>query len=242
MAIDRFEPRRLPLSAIPSLRAHEAHVWRMRIANLPMMQDDEPGERPERLRRRRMGQRFVLRLLLGAYLGIPGRDVVLQRGAGGKPALVAALSDAGLAFNVSHAGELFAIAVARRVPVGIDIEPRNRAVRAAALARRWLDPAEAARIDALDPQAARAEFLRRWCLREAVIKARGGTIAEHLRAVASSPTEAARLDRLPDGWGRPGDWDVRELLGDSDAFGFVAAPQPLAAVRGFSLQWSDAGR
>ncbi len=233
--LERLEPRSLPLTGVPALRSREAHVWTMRLENLPVMERVAPVRRIDALRQRRMGQRFVLRLLLGAYLGVPGRDVVLSRTDAGKPVLAEPHADTELAFNLSHAGALLAVAVARGVAIGVDIESRDRRVRTAALARRCFSDAESRRIVALGDDAARTEFLRRWSVREAVIKAWGGTVAEHLAGVVPSPSDPGRLQRLPPGWGDPGGWDVREITGDAAAIGFLAAPGALTAVRGFRL-------
>jgi 4'-phosphopantetheinyl transferase len=239
MPLDTFEPRTLPLARAPALGAGEAHVWRMRLANLPVMETEAPSRRADAVRQRRMGQRFVLRLLLGAYLSVPGRDVALTRAPSGKPALADPHADSGLRFNVSHAGDLFAVVVARDVEVGIDIEPRDRAVRAAALARRWFTGREADLITALDEAPARDAFLRRWSAREAVIKACGGTIAEHVGDVQPRPHDPARLARVPAGWPPADRWDVREITADPDAFGFLAAPAPIATVTGFALALTE---
>lgn len=235
MTLDGLETQSLPLSRVPSLRSGEAHVWMMRLENLPVMETRTPERRVDALRQRRMGQRFVLRLLLGAYLGVPGRDVALSRTDAGKPVLAPSHSDSELAFNLSHAGALLAVAVARGVAIGIDIESRDRHVRTAALARRCFSDAERRRLAELADGDARTEFLRRWSVREAVIKARGGTLAEHLAGVVPSPAEPARLQRLPTGWGDPGAWDIREITGHPAAIGFLAAPGPLTGVRGFRL-------
>lgn len=235
MSLDCLAPQSLPLSRVPTLRSGEAHLWTMRLENLPVMERVAPVRRIDALRQRRMGQRFVLRLLLGAYLGVPGRDVVLSRTDAGKPVLAESHADTELAFNLSHAGALLAVAVARGVAIGVDIESRDRRVRTAALARRCFSDAERRRLAELADGDARTEFLRRWSVREAVIKARGGTLAEHLAGVVPSPAEPARLQRLPTGWGDPGGWDVREITGDPAAIGFLAAPGALTAVRGFRL-------
>jgi 4'-phosphopantetheinyl transferase len=236
MRFDAFESRSLPLSDAPALAAGEAHLWRMRLAGLPVMESAPPARRADLVRQRRMGQRFVLRLLLGAYLGVPGRDVALRRDSSGKPALAAPLSDSGLTFNVSHVGELLAVAVARDVPVGVDIEPRDRPVRARSLARRWFSVDEAERIERIEERPGQTEFLRRWSVREAVIKARGGTIAEHVRDVTPSADDPGQLTRLPRGWPPAGEWDIRELDGDPDLVGFLAAPARLGSTTGYVLK------
>lgn len=241
MSLDRLEPRSLPLSAVPALDAAEPHVWLMQLRDLPVMSIDRHASRAKRVRQQRMGQRFVLRLLLGAYLGVAGKRVVVERTDTGKPVLGQAFADSGLHFNLSHAGELFAVALRRAGPIGIDIEPRERRVRAAQMARRWFSSDEHRLIDELPERQARTEFLRRWTAREAVIKAHGGRLGRHIADVVPSPRDPDRLLRLPADWPACGEWNLREIRGAPEAIGFLAATGRVDSVRGFRLNLPSAG-
>lgn len=240
-----MEPRRLPISSVPELPAGQAHVWVARLAHLPVMEASLPERGRDRLRQLRMGQRFVLRLLLGAYLEMPGRDVRFERAAAGKPALAPDLTASGpgreLRFNLSHAGDWLAVAVARGIDVGIDVERRARAVRWRALARRWFDAEEGIALDALDDESARVDFLRRWSAREALVKARGETLARSIGSLVLSPNDPTQPRRLPAGWPEPSNWDLREISAAPDLIGFMAAPGPLSRVRGLSLSLEPRG-
>lgn len=241
MSLDRLDPRSLPLSGIPALDAHEAHVWLMPLHDLPVMSVDPQAGRTTRVRQQRMSQRFMLRLLLGGYLGVPGKRVTLESTAAGKPVLGRAFAGSGLHFNLSHAGELLAVAIRRGGPIGIDIEPRERSVRAEPMARRWFSSEEHRLIAQLPEQRARTEFLRRWSAREAVIKAHGGRLARNLCDVVPAADDPARLQRLPTGWPDCSDWKLHEIRGAQEAIGFVATPARLESVRGFRLMLPTAG-
>jgi len=244
VSLESLEARALPLSSVPDLESGRAHVWITRLVGLPVMEPGPAAARVDDLRRLRMGQRFVLRLLLGAYLCCPGRDVRIERGAAGKPKLADAQTRAGsgrgLAFNLSHAGDWLAIAVARDAEVGVDIERRARRVRARELARRWFGTDEAARLDTLDEDSARVEFLRRWSLREALVKARGETLAGRLGEIALATGEPVRPIRLPGDWSQPAGWDLHEITGAPELVGFVAAAGRGLGVRGFRLELAGA--
>ena len=129
MKIPALERIQMPLHTAPVLARGEVHLWHVRLAHLPVMESILPAKARARARQLRMGQKFMLRLLLGVYLEIPGRDVALVTGENGKPALAPSLACSGLAFNLSHAGDRLAIAVTKDLPVGVDIEQRERDVR-----------------------------------------------------------------------------------------------------------------
>lgn len=152
-------------------------------------------------RRRHVQARAALRRLLGRTLGIAAADVPLSAGPQGKPELAH-----GPAFNLSHAGDHAYLAVADTSAVspataslGIDIE---RCLPAGPLPP-WLtlacddDEADAIR-RAPDPLSA---LMMHWTAKEAVLKALGTGIADHLQRVRISAGvgEALQLrTKLPD--------------------------------------------
>lgn len=199
-----METRLLPLGPMPALESGAVHVWYARPAELAIPGFVTGAARADRLRHLRMQQKFLLRLLLGGYIGCPGRDLRLVRSAAGKPGLE---GDRGLAFSLSHAGAWLAIAIGRGVDPGIDIEPVGRTIRARALARRWFPDDEADVVEAdAHPTAA---FLQRWTAREAMIKAIGGTIAASLAELHLDPADANRPLRVPADWPSPERWSLR---------------------------------
>ena len=235
MEIAAMESIDLPLRAAPPLAGGEVHIWHARLKNLPVMEAENPAARVERVRQLRMGQKFVFRLLLGAYLEIPGRDVVTVRGSGGKPQLAPPLARSGVTFNLSHADDRLVIAVARETPVGIDAEHPDRDLRWQKLARRWFSRAEAEWLEARQPEVARREFLRLWTVREAMIKAMGATIAGHISRVTPEPGNPERIRSLPEGWPDAKSWFLHELDRETGLQGWVAVPSPVAEIRTFEL-------
>ncbi|MDT8408237.1 MAG: 4'-phosphopantetheinyl transferase superfamily protein [Wenzhouxiangellaceae bacterium] len=221
--------------------AAEAHVWLARLENLPLMEPDVPARLGERLSQQRMGQKFLLRLLLGAYLEMPGRDVELARGRHGKPCLGPSQAGSGLTFNLSHAGRWLAIAVGRNAPLGIDIEQRGRKVRWRALARRWFSRDEADWLETLDSELASVAFLHLWTRREAIIKAMGETIAGHISAVVLAPGESADLVSLPSEWPPASGWSVLDITSGDPLLGCLASPEPLQQLRRFELEMPGTG-
>src|SRR6056297_2959059 len=241
MEISAMESIRMPLRSAPALAEGEVHLWHVRLENLPVMEATLPSEARDRVRQLRMGQKFVLRLLLGAYLEIPGRDVVTVAGENGKPVLAPPLARSGIAFNLSHAGDRLAIAVARNLPVGVDIEQPGRDVRWRKLSGRWFSAAEAEWLTTLEQDAAKREFLRLWTVREAMIKAMGATIAGHISSVTPEPGNPGRILSLPDAWPAAASWTLHEHDPEIGVLGWLAVPGPVASIRTFELGPPGAG-
>jgi hypothetical protein len=81
-----------------------------------------------------------------------------------------------LHFNISHSGELVALAIAHE-PVGIDIEEIRVTRDLHRIARRFFSAEEAERVDADADQ-----FFRIWTAKEAVVKAIGSGVFDHLQS------------------------------------------------------------
>lgn len=222
-----MESVELPLRSAPALGPGEVHVWFVRPQTLGLPPTGSTQARQERLQ-----QQFLLRLLLGCYLGVPGRALRLGRSIAGKPYL--AEPPGALQFSQSDSGDWLSIALARDLTLGIDIESGRRAVRAAALARRWFSSAEAHRVrTATDPG---AEFLRRWTAREAMIKAMGETLASCLGSIELDSIDADRPRLLPGHWPGPDRWSLLRPDSPETLQTCLACCPPPRGVRSFLLK------
>jgi 4'-phosphopantetheinyl transferase len=103
----------------------------------------------------------------------------------GKPRLQ---DSGGLIFNLTRAGALALVAVARGTEVGIDAEPLDRRVDWRTIARRALSPDERAQVQAAEPEVRDALAARLWCRKEAVAKATGLGLALDLRTWTAEPS------------------------------------------------------
>lgn len=141
-------------------------------------------------RRRYIVARGALRILLSEITGGKPCDVPLNRTASGKPRLDLPRHDAhglgDLHFNLSHSGDCAIVAAARHVRVGVDIEQIDPAIRAEALAKRFLSGEEADALTQLPVDKRIARFFSIWTRKEAYVKARGEKIANRLRTFAVS--------------------------------------------------------
>jgi 4'-phosphopantetheinyl transferase len=230
---------------LPTLTVHAVVLWhavldagRDDIARLTALLDE--GERvrvlrlaTDRLRRRQVMARGLLRLLLGHYTAADPRAVRLLSGPHGKPALAAGAS---LHFNVAHSGERALFALADSRPVGVDLEAVARPIDVLGVAAHAFSPDEQALLRSA-PEGARVDvFYRLWTRKEAYVKARGSGLTYPMRSFTVSARadddDALVADHLaPDACA---DWRVRS----------VAAPEGYcAALAAAGRDWTviDAG-
>jgi 4'-phosphopantetheinyl transferase len=172
------------------------HVWRADLEAVPeqltQLLSPQERERAEGFARERDGRlwarsRGLLRELLGHYLLLDGRGLRFTAGAHGKPALPE--DPEPLSFNLSHSAATAVYAFSAAGPVGVDVELARHSVDALALAARVFGPAEAERLERLDPHRREQEFRRAWVRHEAALKCLGTGIgaAPAVEAEGRSP-------------------------------------------------------
>jgi 4'-phosphopantetheinyl transferase len=163
------------------LLENEVHVWRASLteaAQVPAllgMLDDTELERAhrfrfERDRRRFMAGRGLLRQILGSYLQVSPRALRFAYTPAGKPYLPL---PATLRFNLSHAADVFVLAVTQNRELGIDVEQSPLDVAAESTAQLVLSPVELAALQGSPPAESSLIFARLWTRKEAYIKADG---------------------------------------------------------------------
>ena len=125
-----------------------------------------------------MARRFYLRLLLGAYLGLPGKEVKINRKNRGKPVLDISVHPEEIHFSMAKSEDRLLVGISASSHIGVDLEPATRqACNALGVAQRYFSPAEATALAELDPEFLQPAFLRVWACKEAVVKASGMGIA-----------------------------------------------------------------
>lgn len=211
----------LPLKRRALPRPGRVDLWLTDLDDLPLDAGPSGLTRRERVVKRRIQQRFVLRLLLGSYLRVPGKSVRIQRNHYDKPELDGDLARSGLQFNLSHSDRWLAIALTRDLDIGVDIEQQRELPRAADLARRFFSGTDVERIVDLEEPDRSSCFLRQWTAREALIKAVGCGIAGSIGQIAMG-CDPVEILRLPADW--PQDWQLLSPDWPSDITGHVALP------------------
>ena len=181
---------------------------------------------------------WLKRTVLSRYAPwISPRDWRFDTGSHGKPRIVRDQAAAGLAFNLSHATGMIALAVTRSQTLvapdllGVDVEVVARRT-SLDIARRFFAPDEVRALACLPPSARHARFFMLWTLKESYIKARGLGLAIPLGDFAFSfDVEGAISFRPdPDAGVAPDVWRFAQTglpSGHALAVGLAAASDPI---------------
>lgn len=122
--------------------------------------------------------RAALRALLSAATGAMPQKIDFAEGGYGKPCLA---HGRGPHFNVSHSGSFALIGLSASRPVGVDIEAIRAAGGELDLARTFFSEAEYRALERMEESARLSAFYKVWTCKEAVLKACGRGITEHLK-------------------------------------------------------------
>lgn len=234
--------RRIPfLAAVQAVapahipRGIQVHLLELALqqGSLPALLSLLPGPEQERcLRYRRPADRIrfattrvVLRRLLAQRLRVAAQDIEFAMGAFGKPGLPHGVP---LFFNVSHAGGFALIALSAQGPVGVDIEATARMPDTSPV-HLGFTPDEQRYCDRTADAHA---FLRVWSGKEAVLKALGLGIGQHLPSVSVIPGPAGHYAVSPHGAGFPLPPQAWQLPAPPGFVAALALLQPVAAVLG----------
>ena len=150
------------------------------------------GEEVARMERMRFekGRRLFLvshllvRTALSHYSDRNPADWRFVRGAHGKPSLAPEMGQPPLKFNLAHTAGLAVVGVTRDAEIGVDVERKDRSVKARELMDRFFAPEEAAELGVLPPDMLRDRFFLTWTLKEAYLKALGLGLAQPLGSFA----------------------------------------------------------
>jgi len=222
----------------------EVHVWRVPLApaqaelgRLRRLLAPAETARAARFHFPRDRNRFIaargrLRTVLAWYLRIPPGEVRFGYGARGKPFLVGPNEE--LEFNAADSADLALFAVARRRPVGVDVEFTRRPVDEEQIAARFFSPREVAALRSLPAPERRLAFFNCWTRKEAYLKAIGEGLGFGLDrfTVSLAPDEAPALLETPFDPGEARHWQLYHL---EPGHGYVGALAVRGAVSRLSL-------
>ena len=101
-----------------------------------------------------------------------------------------------LHFSLSHSGDWMVVAVARGVELGVDLEIHDLRRDVLRLARRFFAEMECRDLLALEGEDRVQRFYDLWTLREARVKALGGTLGREMERVAFRINDADPVSRI----------------------------------------------
>ena len=153
---------------------------------------------PPALGQRYRASRRLLRCWVAPLLALEPRELPLHSPPGQAPRLAPGCGH----LSLSHSGDRLLLAWSPQ-PIGVDLEWAQRPLpAAAALARRFYPPQEAARLLALPAAAQARALLESWVRKEAAIKWQGSALARDLRHWLWDG-DVGELRHLAEGWSPP---------------------------------------
>jgi len=127
--------------------------------------------------------------VLAGYAGVAPEDLEFIRGPNGKPALTS--PDLAVSFNLTNCREHQVLAVSGGCAVGVDLEYCDQHRDVEKLARRFFSGSELHQLLACDGTRQIDRFYDFWTLKEAAIKATGGSLGRELENTCFGLTEPA---------------------------------------------------
>ena len=235
---DLFSPKQLPLRHLEKPQGDTVHLWHLDLDQLSNPLGKDPGSQSRELSmfQNQTTRRFYLRLRLGAYLGLPGKDIHISRRVKGRPEIDSALSGGALDFNVARSNDGYLIGVSSGATIGVDLEiAARRSGKPLALARRYFSKEETAALSTLDEEQLHRAFMYTWSCKEAIVKASGVGIANQLCrfTVDIDPDNPPSVLDMPDDDHRA--WKLAIAEPTSGAIAAIAVRQKTLQLKGFSL-------
>ena len=235
---DLFSPKKLPLRQLEKPQGDTVHLWHLDLNRLSNPLNQEADGQPRELSefQHKATRRFYLRLLLGAYLGLPGKDIHITRRIKGRPELDSAQSYGKLNFSVARSIDRYLIGISSGATIGVDLEiAARRSGKPLALARRYFSETETTALSALRGAKLQRAFMHTWACKEAIVKASGLGIANQLcrfTVDVNPDNPPSVLDMLDD------DHTAWKLVVAEPAHGAIAAVavrQEAIDLQGFNL-------
>ncbi len=149
----------------------------------------------QRIRKRYVAARGILRWLLCAYLDVPPERIVFTYGQNGKPDLADQINKPGLTFNMSHSDDMALYGVGLKRDVGVDIEKIREGMAFLKISERFFSSAEHEVLSRVPLEQIKHGFFNCWTRKEAYIKAKGESLSSSLGrfTVSLAPGEPAAM-------------------------------------------------
>lgn len=233
-----FDPVHLPLRRLDMPLDDEVHLWHLDLGKLsnPLNASEAADSDALSVFQQRTTRRFYLRLILGAYLDLPGKDVHIIRRVKGRPELAPGLASHALNFSVARSDACYLVGVNSGAPIGVDMEMAARQPgKPMALAQRYFSEEEVSALSGYEQEKLRRAFMHTWACKEAVVKASGVGIANQLCrfSVDVDPDNPPSVLAMQDDDFKA--WKLAFAEPAPGAIAVVAARQPSVRIKGFRL-------
>jgi 4'-phosphopantetheinyl transferase len=173
-----------PLTEYKNLH-NEIHIWTADLDQLKINFDhhkyllpDHEREKAKRFRFEILKTRYIkghylLRLLLGQYLGIDFFDQEFHINKYGKPSLKNTLAEDSIYFNMSNSENICVYAFTKDGDVGVDMEKIHDMTNMDSIVERFFSPSENIKFCSLPEHSRKKYFFKYWTRKEALLKAMG---------------------------------------------------------------------
>jgi 4'-phosphopantetheinyl transferase len=161
-------------------------------------------------RREFIAAHTLLRSMLATYLDPPPQPWRFLRDLNGKPRIDSAIGSCEVAFSLSHARGLVAVAMASQGQVGVDVEKIEPAKADFTVAETYFAPAEVQMLRQAAPCDRTMCFFCLWTLKEAYTKALGAGLEMPLNSFAFT-FDRIGIDLTEGGGSHPANWQFATL-------------------------------
>ncbi len=170
----------------------------------------------------------ILRILLAEYINDSVTDLRIDKKEFGKPFLP---DYPELSFNMSHSGDILALAISSQRQLGIDVECYKARNTWNGLVKKCFAPEEADYWNRLDKAEQGQAFYQFWVKKEAFVKAVGKGITLGLDQCVVNPDDVTSFLRVPDLGGSADTWQIYSLDLAKNEFGAVVCDRQDAELR-----------
>lgn len=179
------------------------------------------------LRSRFRATRTITRIILSRYLDRLPHSLAFTETELGKPQLAGLPPEgAQIRFNLSHSGSSYLLGICLRHEIGVDIEQRRAIEDRDELVQRFFHSNEVKAFQQIPEKQKDEAFLLAWTRKEAILKATGVGLTEHLDSlqVTLDPRKECRLLSIHTKWGALDKWNLFTSTSSASSISSVATP------------------
>jgi len=210
-------------------------VWRLRINEIPGFETETVLSASERrqatrttstlARSRFVKSRSWMRHILSRYCDLAPSRLPIATTRRGKPYLESPFPT--IRFNLSHTHDWALLAVSRHAEIGVDVEEHRPSLDTKLLVQ-WLHPAEKQDLEVMSPDMRRIAFIRLWCRKEALLKAKGTGLRAPLHQFrVSTSSDTPKVLAWP---GEDPNWHLYDLIADEQHSAALALDRPAKSI------------